>query len=101
MIIVKKPNTDNEQKRGCVDMKNINEIVKTIIEEMVDYPELVKISETGGDQITLLEVRVDKCDLGKVIGKQGRNAQALRTIVSAISAKNKQRVRFEITERSY
>lgn len=65
---------------------------------MVDNPEEVSISEVGGDQITVLELKVAKSDLGKVIGKQGRNAKAIRTILGAASAKIKKRVVLEIIE---
>jgi uncharacterized protein len=65
---------------------------------MVDNPGEVSVSEIEGNQTTVLELKVAKNDLGKVIGKQGRNAQAIRTILSAVSAKTKKRVVLEIVE---
>ena len=77
---------------------NIKELVQYIAQAMVDNPGEVTVSEIEGDQTTVLELKVAKEDLGKVIGKQGRNAQAMRTILSAVSAKIKRRVVLEIIE---
>jgi predicted RNA-binding protein YlqC (UPF0109 family) len=74
------------------------ELVQYIAQAMVDNPGEVSVSEIEGDQTTVLELKVAKNDLGKVIGKQGRNAQAIRTILSAVSAKIKKRVVLEIVE---
>jgi len=76
----------------------IKELVQYIAQAMVDNPGEVSVSEIEGNQTTVLELKVAKNDLGKVIGKQGRNAQAIRTILSAVSAKNKKRVVLEIVE---
>lgn len=65
---------------------------------MVDNPEDVSVNEIEGDQTTVLELKVAKSDLGKVIGKQGRNAHAMRTILSAVSAKIRKRAVLEIIE---
>jgi predicted RNA-binding protein YlqC (UPF0109 family) len=56
---------------------------------LVDEPELVSVCEVGGMHITILELKVAKADIGKVIGKQGRTAAALRTLLSAVSTKTK------------
>ena len=77
---------------------NMKELVEYIVRAMVDYPDEVSVSEIEGGQTTVLELTVAKGDLGKVIGKQGRNAQAIRTILSAVSAKIKKRVVLEIIE---
>jgi hypothetical protein len=74
------------------------ELVQYIAQAMVDNPGGVSVSEIEGDQTTVLELKVAKNDLGKIIGKQGRNAQAIRTILSAVSAKIKKRVVLEIIE---
>jgi len=74
------------------------ELTERIVKAMVDNPEQVEISEIHGDQITILELRVDKADIGKVIGKRGRNAQAIRTILMAVAAKGRKRVALEIME---
>jgi hypothetical protein len=65
---------------------------------MVDNPDQVAVAEIEGNQTTVFELTVAEGDLGKVIGKQGRNAQAIRTILSAISAKANKRVVLEIVE---
>jgi predicted RNA-binding protein YlqC (UPF0109 family) len=76
----------------------IRELVHQIAEAIVDNPEMVSVFEIEGQQTTVLELKVAKEDLGKVIGKQGRNAQAIRTILSAVSAKLKKRMVLEIVE---
>ena len=64
----------------------------------MDHPEEVNVTEVEGDQTSVLELKVAKEDLGKVIGKQGRTARAMRTILSAASAKLKKRTVLEIIE---
>ena len=76
----------------------MKDLIKKIVQAMVDNPEQVEISEIEGDQTTVLELRVAKEDLGKVIGKKGRNAQALRDILGAVSAKRRKRTILEIVE---
>jgi uncharacterized protein len=76
----------------------IKELVQYIAQAMVDNPGEVSVSEIEGNQTTVLELKVAKSDLGKVIGKQGRNAHAIRTILGAVSAKIKKRVVLEIIE---
>ena len=77
---------------------SIKELIHSIAQAIVDNPEQVLVFEIEGKQTTVLELKVAKEDLGKVIGKQGRNAQAIRTILSAVSAKMKKRVVLEIVE---
>ena len=76
----------------------MKELVLHIVRAIVDSPDEVSVSDIEGGQTTVLELKVAKSDLGKVIGKQGRNAQAIRTILSAVSAKIKKRVVLEILE---
>lgn len=76
----------------------MKELIQYIVRAVVDNPDEVYVSEIEGGQTTVLELKVAKSDLGKVIGKQGRNAQAIRTILSAVSAKIKKRVVLEIIE---
>jgi len=76
-------------------MKNL---LTEIARQLVDYPEKVVVREIDGDQTLVLEISVVKSDLGKVIGKQGRNIQAVRTIINAASAKIKKRVIVELLE---
>ena len=76
-------------------MKNL---IEFIAKSLVDHPEDVQVSEIEGEQTTVLELKVAQDDLGKVIGKQGRTARALRTILSAASTKAKKRTVLEILE---
>jgi uncharacterized protein len=76
----------------------LKELVHNIAKAMVDNDDAVLVTEIIGNQTTVLELKVAKDDLGKVIGKQGRNAQAIRTILGAVSAKIKKRVVLEIVE---
>ncbi len=76
--------------------------LKTLIEfvskALVDMPDRVEVNEIAGEQTTVIELKVDKSDLGKVIGKQGRTARALRTILNAASTKLRKRSVLEIIE---
>ncbi len=74
----------------------MKDLISYIAQALVDYPEQVSVSEVEGDQTSVLELKVAKEDLGKVIGKQGRTARAMRTILSAASAKIKKRTVLEI-----
>ena len=65
---------------------------------LVDDPDLVRVTEVSGMHTSILELKVYKSDIGKIIGKQGRTADALRTILSAVSAKLNKRVFLEINE---
>lgn len=76
----------------------MKELVTYIARSLVDKPEAVSVAEVEGNQTTVLELTVAKEDLGKVIGKQGRTAQAMRTILSAVSSKVKKRTVLEIIE---
>lgn len=70
--------------------------VEFIVRELVDSPEEVNVVEIPSDESVTYEVRVAPDDLGKVIGKQGRIANAIRTIVKAVAMKDKQKVYVEI-----
>ena len=76
----------------------MKDLIKEIVQALVDQPDQVSVSEVVGDNTTVLELKVAKSDMGKVIGKQGRNAQALRTILSAASGKTRRRHVLEIVE---
>jgi predicted RNA-binding protein YlqC (UPF0109 family) len=77
---------------------NLKELIKYIAQALVDYPEEVDVSEIEGSTTSVIELKVAKEDLGKVIGKQGRTARAMRTILSAASTKIKKRAVLEIIE---
>ena len=76
----------------------MKELIEHIAKALVDHPEQVSVNVLEGSQATVLELNVAKGDLGKVIGKQGRTAKAIRTILGAVSAKNKKRTVLEIVE---
>ncbi len=76
----------------------MREMVEYIVKQIVDRPEEVKVQEIKAEKIILLEISVAKEDMGKVIGKGGRVANALRTLVGAAAAKLKKRVMVEILE---
>ena len=76
----------------------MKELIKYIAQALVDNPEQVSVDEVEGNQTSVLELKVAKEDLGKVIGKQGRTARAMRTILSAASAKIKKPTVLEIIE---
>ena len=76
----------------------MKDLIGYITQALVDHPEQVNVTEVEGKQTTVLELKVTKDDIGKVIGKQGRTARAMRTILSAASAKTKKRTVLEIVE---
>jgi len=76
----------------------MKDLISYIARALVDNSEEVTVTEVEGDQTSVLELKVAKEDLGKVIGKQGRTARAMRTILSAASAKIKKRTVLEIIE---
>ena len=76
----------------------MKELIEYIAKALVDYPEQVSVNVLEGSQSIVLELSVAKVDLGKVIGKQGRTAQAIRIILGAASAKIRKRAMLEILE---
>lgn len=76
----------------------LKELIEYIAKALVDNPDQVKVSEIEGEKTSMIELSVAKDDLGKVIGKQGGNAKAMRTILSAASTKVKKRAVLEIIE---
>jgi len=76
----------------------LKELIEFIAKALVDNPDMVKVSEIEGEKTSVFELSVSKDDLGKVIGKQGRTARAMRTILSAASTKVRKRAVLEIIE---
>ena len=74
------------------------ELIEYIAQALVDHPEQVKVSEIEGERTSVIELSVAKEDLGKIIGKQGRTAKAIRVLLSAVSAKLKKHSVLEILE---
>ena len=76
----------------------MKDLISVIAKALVDFPDQVTIQEVEGEETTVLELRVAKEDLGKVIGKQGKTARAMRTILNANATKLKKRAVLEIIE---
>jgi len=76
----------------------MKDLVTFIAASLVDDPAAVQVAETEGDGVVVLELRVAKEDLGKVIGKQGRTARAIRSLLSAAASKDNRKARLEIME---
>lgn len=79
-------------------MGSIRDLVEEIAKALVDIPEEVQVNEVQGEQTTVLELRVAPSDLGKVIGKQGRTARSIRTLLGAAGMKLNRRFTLEILE---
>jgi len=73
----------------------IKELLETVIKSMVDEQDKIQLIETKGDKITTFELTVDNSDIGKILGKKGKNITAIRTILNAASTKLKRKVVFE------
>ena len=79
-------------------MDKLKELVAFIAKSLVDNPDKVEVREISGEQTAVLELKVAQEDLGKIIGKQGKTAKAIRTILGAAAAKMKRRAVLEILE---
>lgn len=90
---MKTPLTEVQGDNECCSMK---ELVEIMARSLVDKPEAVSVTEIGGAHSSILELKVAKEDIGKIIGKQGRTADAMRIIISAVSAKMNKRSVLEI-----
>jgi predicted RNA-binding protein YlqC (UPF0109 family) len=76
----------------------MKEFIIAIVKELVDNPDQVQVTEVDGEKTTVFELRVGPGDLGKVIGKRGKTAGAIRILLSAASAKKGKRAMLEILE---
>ncbi|HOV86371.1 MAG TPA: KH domain-containing protein [Syntrophobacteraceae bacterium] len=76
----------------------VRELVEVMAKALAEYPEAIVVKEIVGHQISVIELRAAKDDLGKIIGKEGRNAHALRTILNAAATKLRKRAVLEILE---
>ncbi len=79
-------------------MEKLKELVSYIAKSLVDNPDKVEVIEVAGEQTSVLELKVSQEDLGKIIGKQGKTAKAIRIILSAAAAKIRKRAVLEILE---
>ncbi|MCH6567696.1 MAG: KH domain-containing protein [Nitrospinae bacterium] len=76
----------------------LKELIYGIAKALVDHPELVQVNVVEGEKTTVIELRVAREDLGKVIGREGRTARAIRTILNAVATKLRRRAVLEILE---
>ena len=76
----------------------MKELIEFIVKALVDDPSTIEVTEVVGDKVTIFELRADKADIGKIIGKKGRTAGAIRTILNAVSARQGKRAVLEIIE---
>lgn len=76
----------------------MKDLIEIMAKALVEHPDQVSVSEIAGENASVIELRTAKEDLGKIIGKRGRNAQAMRTILNAASAKLRKRTVLEIIE---
>jgi predicted RNA-binding protein YlqC (UPF0109 family) len=81
-----------------IKMSDIKEFVEYVVKELVDKPEEIQVSEKEGEQALIFEISVAKSDFGKVVGKHGKNVEALRLLVRAVSAKSGKRALLEVNE---
>jgi hypothetical protein len=77
----------------------VKELIELIAKSLVDNPDKVRVSQLDGEQSSIIELKVAQEDMGKIIGKQGRNAQAIRIILGAAGMKLKKRFILEIIEK--
>ncbi len=76
----------------------MKDLIEFIVKALVDDPGNIEVTEVAGDKVTIFELRADKADIGKIIGKKGRTAGAIRTILNAVSARQGKRAVLEIIE---
>ncbi len=76
----------------------MKDFVAYIVKNLVDHPDQVKINEVGGTHSVILELAVEKSDIGKIIGKRGKTINAIRTLLVSVAARNGMRVSLEILE---
>lgn len=81
-----------------MEQTSVSEIIEMLIKALVDEPDEVQVTENKGEKTLVIEARVSKKDMGKVIGRNGRTIDSLRTIVAACGAKRRQRCIFQIIE---
>ena len=76
----------------------MKQFVEYIVKNLVDSPDAVKVTEVGGTHTLIIELSVDKSDIGKIIGKKGKTINALRTLLMSVASRNDMRVSLEILE---
>lgn len=77
---------------------HMKEFVEYIVKNLVDHPDQVRINEIGGTHTLIIELGVEKSDIGKIIGKKGKTINAIRTLLMSVASRNGLRVNLEIIE---
>jgi len=83
---------------GAEQSMPLKDLIRAIAVELVDHPDEVEVTEIAGEHNSVIELRVAKDDVGKVIGKEGRTAQSMRTILTAVSTKLGRRAHLDIVD---
>jgi hypothetical protein len=83
---------------GTKPLGELAKLIEYMAKMLVDLPDQVSVAEIEGENTTVIELKVDKSDLGKIIGKQGRTARAVRTVLNGASTKLRRRTVLEIVE---
>jgi predicted RNA-binding protein YlqC (UPF0109 family) len=83
---------------GGMESGMLKELIHAIAVELVDHPDQVEVREVSGDHNSVIELRVAKGDIGKVIGKEGRTAQSMRILLTAVSSKLGRRAHLDIVD---
>lgn len=78
--------------------ESMKDFVAYIVKNLVDHPDKVKINEIGGTHTLIIELSVEKSDIGKIIGKKGKTINAIRTLLMSVASRNNLRVNLEILE---
>lgn len=86
------------QSEGKKPLNDLSQLIEYMAKMLVDFPEQVEVNEIVGENTTVIELKVAKEDLGKIIGKQGRTARAVRTVLNGASTKLRRRTVLEIVE---
>ena len=89
---------DDRLEFSTAEEENVKDLIEFIAKALVDHPDQVRVTDIEGERTSVVELSVAKEDLGKVIGKQGRTARAIRTLLSAASTKVRKRSVLEIIE---
>ncbi len=92
------PGSAHDSGRQGSSKSELAQLIETIARSLVDFPEKVQVNEIVGENTTVIELKVAKEDVGKIIGKQGRTAQAVRTVLNGASTKLRKRTVLEIVE---
>jgi predicted RNA-binding protein YlqC (UPF0109 family) len=88
----------NGRRKDVSELSDLAKMIELVAKMLVDLPDQVEVGEVEGENTTVVELKVAKSDIGKIIGKEGRTAKALRTILTGASTKLRQRTVLEIID---